>query len=256
MLAVAGGLAYREIQPLTPVGVPVLRYRAVGPSFPGSPLNPLRVTTPSFAKQLRYLLRRGYRLVTLSEALAGLRSSSFLRSKPLAITFDGGYKSFMSHVLPLFEEHDAATATLFVASRGLEGNNAFELGRGRSPEPTLVAADLAELSERGFEIGSLGHAGTNLSLLSEDALKADLAKSRELLAEACGQSVSLLAYPRDISVSHYEKTLVRAGFKAGFWVAPRGVIGKKQSRFRLPRYPIERKTSLIHIALAVSRRMA
>ena len=69
-------------------GIPVLRYRIVGPALAGSPLNEVRVPVSRFAPQIRYIARRGFRAVTLSEAVARLQDRSFLATNPIVLCFD------------------------------------------------------------------------------------------------------------------------------------------------------------------------
>ena len=254
--AVGGALLLRNyFRPLRPYAVPVLRYRMIGPPLAGSPFNALRVTGPSFQQHLDYIARRGFRLVTLSDALENIGRRSFLDSKPVIMTFDGGYQSLERYVIPALGEYDFKHITVFVATEGIDGDNSYETsGRGR-PEPMLSKRSIREFANMGVEIGSLGRKALDLSRLPHQDLFEELQESRRSLSKIAGKEVSLMAYPRDAQISHAEIILKKAGYKFAAWISLQGLLQADSLAFRLPRYPLSRKSKLIEIALILSGRM-
>lgn len=257
-LMASGLFAKYTTRGLKHLGVPVLRYRLVGPPLPGSPLNPLRVGGNDFRQQLRYLARRKYTAVTLSEAIDRCGERAFLATNPIALCFDGGYRSLLQHVVPAMSDYELGKATLFLASRSLGQDNDFEVsGRGRS-EPMLGVEEVGALArDRGFEIGSMGTLARDLSLLSERDLLADLKDSREELLAIDGvERVDILSYPRDVKITYAAEVIREAGYRAAAWVSLDGLLTPSYQTFSLPRFAMTRKTPLIELALVLSTRLA
>ena len=256
LAAMASTLFLRHyFRPLRAFAVPVLRYRMIGPPLAGSPFNSLRVTGPAFQQHLDYIARRGFHLVTLSEALENIGNRSFLESKPVALTFDGAYQSLERYVLPALDEYGFKKITVFVASDGVDKDNSFETGGRGRPEPMMSAQAIREMANLGVEIGSLGRRSLDLSRLPHQELLEELKESRQRLGEISGQEVKLLSYPRDAQISHAEMILKKAGYDFAAWISLQGLLERDSLAFRLPRYPLSRKSKLIEIALILSGRL-
>jgi len=103
--------------------MPALMYHSV--SAIGGPLRDLAVPAKRLAEQLGALSAAGYRLVGLTEALDLLDAGS--TEKLLAVTFDDGYRNFLTDGLPALAAANAG-ATLY-ASVGHLGDRADWLGR-------------------------------------------------------------------------------------------------------------------------------
>ena len=87
--------------------MPALMYHSV--SSVGGPLSDLAVPRSRLAEQLGALIAAGYRLVGLSDALDLLERGS--TEKLLAVTFDDGYRDFLTAGVPVLTEVGAG-ATL------------------------------------------------------------------------------------------------------------------------------------------------
>jgi peptidoglycan/xylan/chitin deacetylase (PgdA/CDA1 family) len=57
----------------------------------------------AFHKQLRYLKRKGYRFINMSELAEALSSGESLR-KAVVLTFDDGFRNIITHAYPLLQE--------------------------------------------------------------------------------------------------------------------------------------------------------
>jgi peptidoglycan/xylan/chitin deacetylase (PgdA/CDA1 family) len=249
-------LARHWLRPLQAAAIPVLRYRFVGPPLPGSPFNPLRLSLPGLSQHLNYLRRRRFRLVTLSEAWAKADSANFLASRPVVLTFDGGYKSFIQLVAPRIVECGIGPATVFVASDAVGKDNSYEIGVQGRAEPMMDEQDLRSLAAAGFEVGSLGCRGRDLSQLSHQDLVADLRDSRQRLSEITGREVRALAFARDANASHFATLIKQAGYSHASWISLDGLMNRGSEPYRLPRFPMTRKSQVIELALVLAQRMA
>src|SRR5690242_21615454 len=90
----------------------------------GGPMRDLAVPPALLREQLQALAEAGYRLVGLTEALDLLAAGS--TAKLIAVTFDDGYRDFLTEGVPVLKETGAG-ATLY-ASVGHLGGTAGWLG--------------------------------------------------------------------------------------------------------------------------------
>lgn len=235
--------------PLPRRGVPVLRYHLVGPPLPGSVLNDRRLPMSAFGSQLRHLARRGFRAVTLSEALERRADPAFLRAAPVVLTFDGPSASLAHAVWPALERHGLARATLFFPP-GRLGARELRFPEGGRPEPLLTPAELRRLAGQGLEVGLQGLAEPGHTRAE---LTARLREGRERLGAALGAPVRLAAHALGHDDPLFRSAAARAGF-VGVATHEPAALGRRTSPFRIPRQPIGPGVDPVDFALALARR--
>jgi peptidoglycan/xylan/chitin deacetylase (PgdA/CDA1 family) len=166
--------------------VPVLTYHDIGPQAKGR----LVIGAKSFAEQMRYLKDNRYRVITLAELFEFLQLKRQLPRRAVVLTFDDGYRSFLTHAYPVLKEF-GFTATLFVYTD--------YVGSGRN---ALDWSDLARLSAEGFQVE--GHTKTHADLRRQPGesetehgrrLRAELESSQRLFQQRLGRPAKFLAYP-------------------------------------------------------------
>jgi peptidoglycan/xylan/chitin deacetylase (PgdA/CDA1 family) len=155
-------------------------------------------TTPErFERQLRSLVRKGYRGVTFTEAV-----TTPTNDRLLSVTFDDAYRSVFELALPILDRL-GIPATLyaptdFMASEGplrwpgidqwLEGPYADEL-------TPMNWDQLRELADRGWEIGSHTCSHPHLTRLDDARLMAELTRSKWACEERLERPCRSIAYP-------------------------------------------------------------
>jgi peptidoglycan/xylan/chitin deacetylase (PgdA/CDA1 family)/glycosyltransferase involved in cell wall biosynthesis len=77
------------------------------------------LTGVEFEKHLRHLTRH-YRVISLDEAAAALRSGAPLPENAVVITFDDGYRDNYTVALPLLQKYDVP-ATVFIVTSAIDG---------------------------------------------------------------------------------------------------------------------------------------
>ena len=89
----------------------VLRFQHVRPSRTGlfQPQQQHEVTPPFLERTIRALKRWKYDIVTMDEACHRALSPP-MRTRFVALTFDGGYKDFAAYAYPLLQRHDVPFA--------------------------------------------------------------------------------------------------------------------------------------------------
>jgi peptidoglycan/xylan/chitin deacetylase (PgdA/CDA1 family) len=193
--------------------VPVLTYHDIGPQARGR----LVIAARTFAEQMRYLKANRYRVITLAELHEFLQLKRQLPRRAVVLTFDDGYRSFMTYAYPVLKELDFP-ATLFVYTD--------YVGAGRN---ALGWDDLARLAAEGFQVE--GHTRSHADLRRQPGeseadharrLRAELDTAQRLFQQRLGRPARFLAYPygaADEAVVAYTR---ESGFLGGLTVFREG----------------------------------
>lgn len=193
--------------------VPILTYHDIGPQAKGR----LVIAAKSFEEQMRYLKANGYRVVTLREFHDFLTRGRQLPQRAVVVTFDDGYRSFLTHAYPVLKEL-GFTATLFVYTD--------YIGRGRN---ALGWDDLKRLVAEGFQIE--GHSKTHSDLRRRKdepdteyhhRLRAEMETPQRLFRERLGRAADFLAYPYGAVDDDLIPAARDYGFRAGLTVLREG----------------------------------
>ncbi|KOG86634.1 polysaccharide deacetylase [Streptomyces varsoviensis] len=228
-------------------------YHAVAHA-PARAAHRLSVSPDAFAEQLGLLAERGFTPLTAGQLAGAWRDGSRLPPRPVLITFDDGYEGVHRHALPLLAKHGFA-ATLFASTGWLRGP--YE-GRG-APDLMLDWDQVRELAAAGMEIGGHSHTHPQMDQLTDERLRFEVDRCREILArELDGPPVSF-AYPYGYSsrpvppVSFaspygYSSRRVRQAVReAGFGVSlavGNALAARRQGPYALERVTVRRSTGI------------
>jgi peptidoglycan/xylan/chitin deacetylase (PgdA/CDA1 family) len=199
------------------VGVPILMYHRIGVTGASTPSTTRRLTVDprTFARQMLWLHRNGFRTITQQELYEGLVLGKKLPPKPVLITFDDGYDDLLRHALPVLERLRMRATAYVITDR---------CGDWRSP--FLTWFELLELERRGIEIGSHTVSHRDLRALSDRELTHELVASRRVLERRLRHPVRWLAYP----FGGHDGRVVAAARRAGYVLAVTTVGGTGQDR--------------------------
>lgn len=180
VLAAWGGLQYLLAQP-EPEGFPILEYHMVQQEEPKN-ARAYNVPVTDFIEQLDYLQQQGYTTISIRDFLRAKKGLQELPPKPVILTFDDGYETNYTELLPILEE------------RGLKAT-VFMVGNDVGKEGYLSYEQLKDMEKRGIEIG--GHTANHLPLTEMDfAAARDEVKLSKLLMEWNGlKTIYTLSYP-------------------------------------------------------------
>lgn len=226
----------------------VLSYHAVSARWP----SPLAVPPAALERQVRWLLERGYRPATVSEAVRAPAGE-----RVMAVTFDDAYRSVAAVALPLlvrlgvpatvFTVTDYADSGAPMAWPGLDpwrdGAHAAEL------EP-MSWDQLRRAVDAGWEVGSHTRSHPRLTSLGTPALAEELHGSRRRCEEVLGRGCRALAYP----FGDHDDRVVEAVRAAGYATActvPDAL--QPEHPLRWPRIGIYRDDNWLTFAAKVSR---
>ena len=160
------------------------------------------------------LVATGAKTVTITELATRVRNGRSLRGL-VAITFDDGFVSVVTHALPLLTERDLV-GTVFCVAGHLGGTNDWPTQpAGAQRSPLAGAAELRELAGAGFEVGAHGMEHAPLVASTERELERELVESRRVLEDEVGASVTSVAYPYGAPPRPSARALVEATYAAG-----------------------------------------
>lgn len=136
------------------IGV-VLKFTHVRPFEPGR-LDPQHAITPRFLDRLLKALDRWqFDIVSLDEMTQRLSQPPGTRRRFVCLTFDGGFRDFVTHAWPLLKKQNAPFA-LFVPSNAPDGNaDLWWLALERIIRENSRVSLMFEESERHFNVGDL-----------------------------------------------------------------------------------------------------
>ncbi|MFI6939737.1 polysaccharide deacetylase family protein [Streptomyces sp. NPDC050418] len=224
--------------------VPILMYHAVAHA-PAAATRELSVAPDSFAEQMEVLAAGGFTPVTTARLAASWRSGRPLPSRPVLITFDDGYEGVHGHALPALARHDF-TATVFITTGWLRG--AYDTGGAL--DTMLDWPQVKELAHAGLEIGGHSHTHPQLDQLSEDALRFELLRCREILADETGGAPHSFAYPYGYSDAAVRRLVRATGYGQALAVGNR-LARRRQGPYALQRLTVRRTTGIEEFARCV-----
>ncbi len=186
----------------------VLVHHGVGEAAPES--DPVRLVVPpdKLRSQLRLFTRLGYRFRTAEDLLAGPGTLPPPAGTACA-TFDDGLASDLRVTAPLLEAL-GIRGSFFVCA-GLWGGQHASI-RGDAGR-LLTRDEAAELSARGMELGSHAMTHSDLRMLDDTALDAELAESKAAIEQLTGRPCRVIAYPFGLHDQRVESAAMRAGYE-------------------------------------------
>ncbi|GAA1620254.1 polysaccharide deacetylase family protein [Actinoplanes couchii] len=210
--------------------LPALMYHSV--SSVGGPLRDLAVPPERLAEQLAALSGAGYRLVGLTEALDLLERGS--AEKMVAVTFDDGYRDFLTQGVPALRKAGAG-ATLY-ASVGHLGGRAGWLGEWADDfGPMMTWEDLDEVAASGVEIGNHSLIHHPLDVLTAAQLREEVVSSHDRLEQRLQRKVRSFAYPHGYNSDLVRRVVEQSGHDNATEVGRR-VHTPSERRFAVPRF--------------------
>jgi peptidoglycan/xylan/chitin deacetylase (PgdA/CDA1 family) len=197
----------------------VLSYHSVSATWPAV----TSVRPPHLRDHLTWLVRRGYRGATLSEALTAPP-----HPRTLVVTFDDAHRSVLTQARPILAElglpGTVFVPTAYAGSERPMGWAGYDRWVGTEHEHELRCLSWDELRllvEAGWEIGSHTRSHPRLTQLADEALDTELRESRRECEAATGRPCLSLAYPYSDVDARVACAARRAGYALGVTVPRR-----------------------------------
>lgn len=173
----------------------------------------------NFRQQMAYLADR-CDIISPSQIM-----TAACRSKPMvAVTVDDAFVSFDENAVPVLKEFNIP-AGVFVPTGYIGKPCGWQMPKGHADqnETVLDCARLRELSKDGIEVYSHTVSHPNLTTLSAEQLRKELADSKAALEQILGRSVDTISYPHGRHDENVLKAAKDTGYRLGFTIEPRCV---------------------------------
>ncbi len=212
------------------------------------PEDGLTVGTARFRAICR-MLRRSFRVVSVSELAHLHRGRQLLPPRTVAITFDDCYRDnlFAARVLA---EH-GLTASFFVPTAFIDTDHVFPWDRHLPPMPNLTWRDVREIASLGHSIGSHTVHHLDLGKVPLRDAQREIVESKKVIEDKIGVGVRWFAYPFG-GVQHFRPGLASYVEEAGYdgcLSGYGGFIYADSDRRLLPREAVPYLHSVLNLEL-------
>lgn len=177
--------------------VPILMYHNIGYEKGGS-----FVTPDNFTRQMEYIKKNNYEIITLDELVKSIKNKERLKKNKVVITFDDGYKDNFEYAYPVLKK-SGFPCTIFLIT-GLIGNK----------KGFLNWDEVIAMSKDGISFG--GHTKTHLylgSVRDKETAMEEIAGSKKAIEQKTGIAVNYFSYPIGGFNDVVEETVIEAGYK-------------------------------------------
>jgi peptidoglycan/xylan/chitin deacetylase (PgdA/CDA1 family) len=147
-----------------------------------------RVTPQQFERQIQFLLKHDFAILTISDYLTRNKIE-----KSIAITFDDGYESVFQHAWPILKKYNIP-ATVFINPAFMGQFNTWDVNLGQRFRH-MDWHHVKQLHEAGWEVGSHGMTHRDLTRLEKTAGKKELNQSIKLIERHLGSCSRVCSYP-------------------------------------------------------------
>jgi peptidoglycan/xylan/chitin deacetylase (PgdA/CDA1 family) len=199
----------------------------------------------TFARQLVYLRTNGWEVIDQSRFLRGLEDPEGLPHCCALITFDDGYRSMRTVVLPLLRRF-GFPAILFVPTDYIGGRNTFD--SGSEPDESICDwDDLKELERGGVSIQPHGVSHRRFSELDLEQQKVELQHSKAAIEDRLGRRAEIFAFPYGddgMNPQIVRQELEHAGYRAACLYRGGPMSFPLANPYRLPRLAMGPTTDL------------
>jgi len=173
-------------------GVTILLYHAIG--NPGEESSRFVVSGPEFAWQVRWLARKGYRVIDLDEYVRCRREHRLPPGGSVVITFDDGYVDNASVAAPLLAEC-SFPATIFLVTDRMGGCNDWDRSGGLAGRKIMSWQVARAIEERGIRLAAHGRSHTVLEGIPGADLDVEIRGAWETLSRETARPVPVFAFP-------------------------------------------------------------
>jgi GT2 family glycosyltransferase/peptidoglycan/xylan/chitin deacetylase (PgdA/CDA1 family) len=179
--------------------VPVLLYHRVSDDAGG---DEFAVSRRAFHEHVAAIKCSGRVPLSISELAEGLRDSSRLPARPVAITFDDGYQDTSDATSELCEAGLCSTVYVTTGAIGVGDRISVDQIRGLAS------------NEAGVEIGAHSVSHRRLDELGVDDARREIRDSKAALESVIERAVASFAYPHGAYDSHVRELVIAAGFSS------------------------------------------
>jgi peptidoglycan/xylan/chitin deacetylase (PgdA/CDA1 family) len=224
---------------------PILLYHSIDES--GSIIS---VYFSEFKKQMKFLKDNGFRSISLDKYITYIKENKPLPSKSFVLTFDDGYKNFLSKVFPLLRQY-GFTATIFLTTNYIGGSCEWIKETSIPKLKMLEWRDIVQLKNAGISFGAHSVSHPFMTKLTDKDITHEILECRKLIEQRIGNYVKTFCYPYGDYDNRVSNIVKKNGFEAACSV-DWGVKNSLKSLFALKRLTIGPVTTLSYFKFIFS----
>ena len=217
-------------------GAAILMYHSVGDNDVF-----FTVALETFSRQLDYLKKNNYQVVSLSDLVERLEKGRKIPLQTVVLRFDDGYRDNYDNVFPILKKYNfPATIFLTVGRVGQKLNNSQNL-----PLEILDWLEIREMEQSGlvdFQPHGLTH--QKLDKISPIEAAKEIGEAKNLMEKELNKKREFFSYP----FGRYNQSIIRLlkkyGFRAGLSLRD-GRVKKGDNLFTLKRKSVNSETSWV-----------
>ncbi|HEV8440002.1 MAG TPA: polysaccharide deacetylase family protein [Methylomirabilota bacterium] len=208
------------------------------------------VSPAAFEGQIEHLVRRGYQLLSLSEATRRVASGGPLAPQSLVLTLDDGFRDNYEHAFPVLMRF-RVPATVFLTVAYIGTDRLPTLTRTEFVPRPLSWEQVKEMHAHGIEFGSHTLTHPMLSQISPDAARREIVQSRRVIEDKLGSPARLFCYPRGDFNATVKRIVGEEGYVAACTTRP-GVNDGRTDPYALRRTYVSRQDTPTEFAKKVA----
>jgi peptidoglycan/xylan/chitin deacetylase (PgdA/CDA1 family)/glycosyltransferase involved in cell wall biosynthesis len=237
----------RETWKRTVEGIPILMYHAFGQ--PGERASQFVVPIRRFARQMAWLKRLGYHVLSLEEYLQCRLQHQLPPPRSVILTIDDGYAEVGTLVEPILRRYDFP-ATVFLVSDKIGGCNDWTDETSLAGRPLMSWSDIRKLQYSGIHFGAHTQSHPRLTEVPTAQARAEIVGAKLDLERELQRPITTFAYPYGDYDRKVEALVAEAGMQAACTVDG-DVNSWSTSLTRLRRLEVEGSWSLLRFLLAL-----
>ena len=169
------------------------------------------ISIEQFHSQLVCLHEDGFNTVSFNQLFRHLKNEAPLPSRPVILTFDDGYTSFLDHAVPLMAEFKFR-GTVFLVAAQLGGYNSWDSPHAGSRLKLMDGSQVREVLAAGCEIGSHSMRHLDHAALTAEEICREVADSRKFLEDEFDCMIEAYSYPYGRHDSRCTAAVEAAGY--------------------------------------------
>jgi peptidoglycan/xylan/chitin deacetylase (PgdA/CDA1 family) len=189
--------------------VPILMYHSVNPA--ASRKTALAVRPQTFERQMRFLRKNRYNIITLQELTGLIKDNKKVPPHTIVITLDDGYKDNYFYAFPILKKYNIA-ATIFIIVDEV----------GRPQDDRLSWDEIKIMQDSGLIVVGSHCLGPEplTNIKSQKEVKNQIFVSKEILEKKLGKRVDVFSYPEGRFNVKIRQLVMDAGYKAAVATHP------------------------------------
>ncbi len=199
-------------------GLAILMYHKIGIPPRESRMKKLWVEAKKFERQIDYLVKNRYNILTFAELVDNLTLGKSISDKTVIIGFDDGFENNYTEAFPILKRYNLK-AVIFLTVAYIGGKSDWEEPSVEFSHPMLNWEQICEMAEYGIEFAS--HTLTHINLVfcqnNYKLLEYEINESKRILEEKLKQPITAFSYP--YGAGAYNEKIKEIVKKAGYKTA-------------------------------------